>query len=171
MTTTTPSTLPRAIPPTGRYRRRRFAEEFAAVPNGTRAALRAGYAPSSAHNQANRLLRHPEVVAHVAVTRRRLAEEVGLHGRATLEGERAGTVVGLSAYWTLEPLPTDPPRMSLRLKRRAELTAEELRALDPASFDRDGELLAIVLIDPTAALVELGRLAGVPGFVEEPEWL
>ena len=140
------------------------------MPNGTQAAIAAGYAPSSAHVQAHRLLRHPEVVEIIAAERRKASEELGLHGRATISHARAEAVVSLCDYWTLDYLPPVEPgersRPALRLKRAAELSWPERSALAPEAFDVDGELVALVLVDPTPAIVELGRRAGLPGFAE-----
>lgn len=54
-------------------RRRRFAEEYVVDYNGTQAAIRAGYAPNSAHVEASRLLRIAKVRDAISAEEERLA--------------------------------------------------------------------------------------------------
>ena len=42
-------------------RQKRFVAEYVREPNGTQAAIRAGYAPAGAASQASRLLKEPEI--------------------------------------------------------------------------------------------------------------
>lgn len=51
---------------TSQLRRRRFAQEYSIHHNGAKAAIDAGYAPSSAKVTANRLLARPDVQAMIA---------------------------------------------------------------------------------------------------------
>ncbi len=57
-----------------RDRRRRFVQEYLIDMNGTQAAIRAGYARSGAHTEANRLLAAPEVRVMVAEGQKALQE-------------------------------------------------------------------------------------------------
>lgn len=59
-------------------RRARFAEEYILDLNGTQAAIRAGYAPDSARQEAHRLLAHPEVSAHVERLKADRSERAGV---------------------------------------------------------------------------------------------
>jgi len=56
-------------------KRRRFVQEYLIDLNGTQAAIRAGYARSGAHTEANRLLAIPEVKAMIEEGQRKMAEK------------------------------------------------------------------------------------------------
>ncbi len=56
-------------------RRSKFAREYCVDYNGTRAAIRAGYAPNSAHVEASRLLRIAEVREAIEAEEERRAVE------------------------------------------------------------------------------------------------
>jgi phage terminase small subunit len=67
-------------------RQARFVKEYAADPNGTQAAIRAGYAVSSAKVTASRLLTKPNIQELLAVTERATAETLDLTHRYVLKG-------------------------------------------------------------------------------------
>ncbi|QFU15219.1 terminase small subunit [Microvirga thermotolerans] len=56
-------------------KRKRFVQEYLIDLNGTQAAIRAGYARSGAHTEANRLLAIPEVKAMIEEGQRKMAEK------------------------------------------------------------------------------------------------
>jgi len=55
----------------------RFVQEYLVDSNGTQSAIRAGYAPGSAHVQASRLLRNDKVAAEIARLQRGASYELG----------------------------------------------------------------------------------------------
>lgn len=59
-------------------KQRLFAEQYLIDLNGTKAAIRAGYAPKNAEVQAHHLLKKPQVAAHVAALIRARSEQTGI---------------------------------------------------------------------------------------------
>jgi phage terminase small subunit len=57
------------------FKAKRFVEEYLAGASATQAALRAGYSPRNAPNQANMLMKKPEVQAAIAEGQQRLSED------------------------------------------------------------------------------------------------
>jgi len=62
----------------------RFCEEYQIDFNGTRAAIRAGYAPKSAHSQAWELLKKPEVQAFIMELRNQTADKLNVSKESLL---------------------------------------------------------------------------------------
>lgn len=56
-------------------KKRRFIQEYLIDLNGTQAAIRAGYARSGAHTEANRLLANPEIKVMIEEGQRKMAEK------------------------------------------------------------------------------------------------
>jgi phage terminase small subunit len=68
------------------HRQTRFINEYAADPNGTQAAITAGYAESSAHVTATRLLKNPKIQKALRTLQTKTADKVELTHQYVLEG-------------------------------------------------------------------------------------
>jgi len=88
----------------------RFVSEYLIDLNGTQAAIRAGYSPKTANEQAARLLANVSVAAEVAKRSRKHAERAeitaqdvlqGLHKEATREDEGSSHSARVSAWGLL----------------------------------------------------------------------
>lgn len=66
-------------------KRQRFVEEYLKDCNGTQAAIRAGYSPKTANEQAARLLANDSVKAAVEEAMQKRSEEAGVTARSVLE--------------------------------------------------------------------------------------
>ena len=67
-------------------RQTRFVREYAADPNGRRAAINAGYAEKTAEQQASRLLRNVKVQKALNVLQTKTADKLELTHQFVLEG-------------------------------------------------------------------------------------
>ena len=67
-------------------KQQRFVEEYLVDSNGTQAAIRAGYSPKTANEQACDLLAKPSIAEAVAAGRARLSEKTGLDAQWVLDG-------------------------------------------------------------------------------------
>ncbi len=101
--------MPSALPVETRElteRQARFVEEYLVDLNTTQAAIRAGYAPASAHVQGSRMMSNAKVQAAIAKAKARRAERTGvtkdfvvekLMVEATREGEGSSHSARVSA--------------------------------------------------------------------------
>ncbi len=67
-------------------RQTRFANEYAADPNGTQAAIKAGYSPKTAGAQASRLLKNVNIQRLIRQAETKTADKVELTHQYVLEG-------------------------------------------------------------------------------------
>jgi phage terminase small subunit len=67
-------------------KQQRFVEEYLVDSNGTQAAIRAGYSPRTANEQASDLLAKPSIAEAVAAGRAKLSEKTGLDAQWVLDG-------------------------------------------------------------------------------------
>ena len=155
MATSAPADLVRRLPP----RRRRFVEEYVKDLNGTRAAIRAGYSPRTANEQAAQLLAtlsvSQAVEARLAklteaneITADRIIRELALIGFANMQDYI--TIQGGDAFVDLSKLTRD------QAAAIGEVTSEDF--LDGRGEDaRQVRRVKIKLIDKVSALVKLGQ--------------
>lgn len=134
-------------------RQRRFCFEYPKDLNGTQAAIRAGFAPKSARQQANRLITDAAIQDALALIGRQVERECIIDA-ADIINELAGiafTNMGEVAAW--EPL------IGVTLVRSAELEPEVLAAIKEVST-RAGQFglsTSIKLHDKVRALELLAR--------------
>ncbi len=68
------------------HRQTRFANEYAADPNGTQAAINAGYSPKTAGAQASRLLKNVNVQELINQAETKTADKIELTHQYVLQG-------------------------------------------------------------------------------------
>ena len=129
-------------------KQRRFVEEYAIDHNGAGAAIRAGYAPKSAHVTASRLLRK----ANVADAVRALEFEAETELRMT----RSRVISELQNVIELARLQSDVPAMIAGWREIAKLCGYYAPQMRAVSLTASGSLLLRQLHDlPDSALVEM----------------
>lgn len=69
-------------------KQQRFVEEYLADPNGTQAAIRAGYSPRSARQHAHRMLSNADISEAISEARAELAEKTGVNPELIMEEYR-----------------------------------------------------------------------------------
>lgn len=106
-------------------RQKRFAEEYAANPNATAAALAAGYSPRSARAIGAENLTKPDIAAYI----RELQQKA--------EAARVADLVEVKRFWT-ETMRDEEQRVEFRLK------ASELLAKSSGEFVQRVDLTAQV---------------------------
>jgi phage terminase small subunit len=89
---------PRVLTP----QQQRFVAEYVQDWNGTQAALRSGYAPSSAADVASRLLRHPEIAAYIDQCRDEIRK--GVSKRVALAADRTLQTMADLAYYDVREM-------------------------------------------------------------------
>lgn len=114
----------------------RFVEEYSLDQNGTAAAIRAGYAPKSAHVAASRLIRNHKVQEALAARQRALAERFQI--------DREGIVAELLAAANLARRNADPAGMVAAYREIGRLCG----FYPPMTH----------VVDATPSMVELARL-------------
>ena len=150
----------------------RFVEAYLLEPNGTQAAISAGYSPNSAAVEASRLLTNPKVVAELAERRRVLEIKTGITPERVLsELAKLGfsdirQVVQWRANVTQldEDDETGEPRLSVTnqvtISDSADLTDEAAAAILEVSQTKDGAL-KVKMHDKLGALVKIGQHLGM----------
>lgn len=145
-------------------RRAMFVQEYLVDLNGTKAAIRSGYAPESAHVEASRLLSDAKVgaavqeamdhrAARLGVTQDRVVAELAKLGFANMM-DYITVPEGGDAFVDLTTMTRD------QAAALAEFTVEEyVEGRGPES--RDVKRLKVKLVDKRAALVDLGRHIGM----------
>lgn len=145
----------------------RFKDEYLLDLNGKQAAIRAGYSPKTAEQQASRLLSHAKVAASIARAQERRSAETGI------TQERVLTELALLAFSDLEhytvsdtgdvELAPGAPRGAMRalssIKRRI-------------SIDKDGAItreVELKLWDKPGPLKLAGRHVGLRAFMDRLE--
>ena len=136
---------------TPRAKLMRFAQEYVIDLNAREAAIRAGYAPSSAHTHARRLLAKDEVQAEIARLQAERAE------RAKISADDALREVAQIAMADVQK----PPLMSDKLK------ALDMLMRHLGLFQKDQEQKGSIGMAQLAAAI-LGNVAGAGG-VSVPE--
>ncbi|NUB07022.1 terminase small subunit [Azospirillum sp. Vi22] len=132
-------------------RQRQFVREYGRDFNGTRAAIRAGYSPASAAQQASDLLRHPKVSLAIAEAERLRAERTNITAdRVRLELARMG-LADLSdlAEWDAG---------TVRLRSSSELPPDLSAAVVEVSEGKEG---VKIKLGKMQALRELARATGL----------
>jgi phage terminase small subunit len=150
----------------------RFVEAYLLEPNGTQAAISAGYSPNSAAVEASRLLTNPKVAAELAERRRVLEIKAGITPERVLsELAKLGfsdirQVVQWRANVTQldEDDETGEPRLSVTnqvtISDSADLTDEAAAAILEVSQTKDGAL-KVKMHDKLGALVKIGQHLGM----------
>ncbi len=140
-----------------REKHRRFVEEYLVDLNGRQAAVRAGYAPSSAKNRAHQLLRTPEVKAAVAE---------GMRERSRRTGITADKVLNEYARLAFSDLRqvTDWGPEGVQPKAAKDLHPDQARAIAEVTETKNktgGGLVRVKMHDKKAALDALARHLGL----------
>lgn len=113
-------------------RQRRFAEIYAASPNATQAAKRAGYSEKTARQIGQRLLSKVDIANYI----RELQEEAA--------GARIATIEDVKGFWT-EVMNNESERTAVRLKA-SELLAKAAGLFLPQGAEEDDEQKTDVVI-------------------------
>ena len=115
-------------------KQKRFVAEYLREPNGTQAAIRAGYAPSGAAQVASRLLKEPEI-------RQRLRGIVEIY--AGVEPEEVLRELRSVAFATASDENGSRVKMASKL-RALELLGKNMGLFDPATAKVDKEPVKII---------------------------
>ena len=147
-----------------------FIEAYLVDPNGTKAAIAAGYAPRSAAVTASRLLTVAKVVDELDRRRKLLAVRSGITPEMVVaELARIGfadirQVVGWRAInrtlFTDKGEPADVPGVVLEVKDSEELQAAAAAAIAEVAQSKDGTV-RIKMHDKVGALVRIGQHLGM----------
>jgi phage terminase small subunit len=163
-------------------RRQRFAEEYVIDFNGKQAAIRAGYSPATAEQQASRMLRDSQVRAEVEKLQRRLVLHAASNGitaeRVLNELARIGfsdirqVVKWRSNVVAMRENP-DTGEESPQVVNEVELIdSDKLTDVAAASIAEISQTqqggLKVKLYDKRAALVDLGKHLGLFGQMVAP---
>lgn len=163
-------------------KQRRFLDAYLIDPNGTKAAITAGYSAKTATEQASRLLRHPEVAAELARRRQAVGRATGVTAeRVVAELARIGfaKITDLIA-WRSNVLEMGEQEVGderepivnitnhVELVDSAKLPAELAAAIAEVSRSANGTI-KVKMHDKVAALTKLGLHLGVFGRVDKPE--
>jgi phage terminase small subunit len=146
-------------------KRRRFVEEYLACRDATKAAIAAGYKPSTARSRGYQYLRHPEAAAMIAEHDRALTARLGITSARVL-AETARIAFSdhrklFNADGSLKPLHELDDDTAAALAS-VESVTRAARGGEPAS-----QLHKVKLGDKPAALALLGRYFRM--FNEKPE--
>lgn len=158
----------------------RFVEAYLLEPNGTKAALAAGYSQSGAAVEASRLLSHPKVVAELERRRSHLSVKSGVTPeRVMAELAKIGfsdirQVIEWRSHVTqLDEDEDGEPRLNVAnevtIKDSSELTPEVAASIAEVSQTKDGAL-KIKMHDKLGALTKMGQHLGMfrPAVPEAP---
>lgn len=150
----------------------RFVEAYLLDPNGTQAAIAAGYSPKSASVEASRLLSNAKVAAELAARRKVLEIKTGITPERVLaELAKLGfsdirQIVQWQANVTTldEDDETGEPRLSVTnqvtISDSADLSDEAAAAVLEVSQTKDGAL-KVKMHDKLGALVKIGQHLGM----------
>lgn len=159
-------------------REARFVDEYLLDLNGTQAAIRAGYAVTGARVTASRMLAKPNIQAHIAAARARMAQKAELTRDMIVEELRAiafGRITDVMAWMgetvTAEEINEDDDGDRVRkvinvhsnsviLRNSADLPPRVAAAVQSVSQDAQGNV-KIKMHDKRAALVDLGKHLGM----------
>jgi phage terminase small subunit len=147
-------------------RQKAFVREYLLDNNGTQAAIRAGYAPKTAHVQASQLLRNPKLVAALSVARRRREERTEIKADRVLQ-ELAN--IGLADIrdlftWGRFGSPVFVPSDQLTLEQAAAISSVKCTTNaweDEKGRTHERHVVELKLWDKVAALREMGKHLGV----------
>jgi phage terminase small subunit len=137
----------------------RFAEEYAASPNATQAAIRAGYSERSAGQIGERLLRNDEIAKAVERARQERSKRIGIDGdRVLLEFARVAFLDARKLF--------NPDGSLKRLDELDDDVAAAIAGLDVNELrDADGFVIGrakkIKLVDKLGALSKLAQHLGL----------
>jgi phage terminase small subunit len=129
-----------------------FVREYLIDLNGAAAAVRAGYSPNAAKEQAARLLTHANVQAAIATAQAERSERTRVKADAVVEELRRIAFANISDYvaWNHEKV------IFLNSQR---MTPEALSAVAQVSYDKNGGV-QVKLHDKIAALDKLMKHLG-----------
>jgi phage terminase small subunit len=153
-------------------KQRLFVEAYLIEPNGKKAAIAAGYSPSTAEVQASRLLRHVQVAEALQAGRKLASVRSGITPEMVLAelGKIAFSDIRRVVKWMSEvrQLMEDPETGEPTLEIANRIVVEDSDSLDPATAGAISEVsmtksgtLKVKLYDKRAALVDLGRATGI----------
>lgn len=162
-------------------KQRRFVDAYLLDPNGTQAAIAAGYSPKSAAVEANRLLSNAKVAAELEGRRRVLEVRTGITPERVLsELAKLGfSDIRQVVSWRAsvqsieEDEETGEPVLrttnEVAIKDSSALTDEAAAAVLEVSQTKDGAL-KVKMHDKLGALVKIGQHLGMfrPAAVDEP---
>src|SRR3954462_13722353 len=129
-----------------------FVKEYLIDLNGAAAAVRAGYSPNAAKEQAARLLTHANVKAAIAAATAERSERTRLKADSVIEELRRIAFANISDYvaWNHE---------KVVFLNSQKMTPESLSAVAQVSYDRNGGV-QVRLHDKIAALDKLMKHLG-----------
>ena len=135
-------------------RHERFAHEYIVDHNGTRAAIRAGFAERGAHVTASRLLRAPKVAARIGELTKKVLDKVDAHSEFLIKSLRQMSEVTLADIFNDD----------WSLKKLSEMSPAALLALESVQFKsvtvsgvEMGEAPTVKLASRLIAMQMLGR--------------
>jgi phage terminase small subunit len=143
------ATAIRSDSPALRRKQKRFVDEYLVDLNGTKAAIRAGYAQASAHVTSSRLLANAEIQRHIESI---LEDRFGITKLTILEELAAIAFHDIADYvtWTDSSMKVTPSEQLTVWQRKAVASVRKVGLGD----------LEITLIDKLRALELLARLLG-----------
>lgn len=152
-------------------KQRKFIEAYLLEPNGTKAAIKAGYAKGSAAITATKLLRHANVVAELDRRRARLSIKTEITPDLVLaELAKLGFAdIRQVMQWESRPTvplfdaagnPVDTKINEITIVNSGQLSPEAAAAIAEISQSRDGTI-KVKMHDKLSALVRLGQHLGM----------
>lgn len=148
----------RGIKPGLSQKRARFVEEYLVDGNGTQAAIRAGYAPRAANEQAARLLANASVMAAVAHGRKEL------FGGLRISAERVLLERARLAFFDARKL-LDATGRPKAIHELDDDTAAAIAGIDVVNIGNEekgiGEVLKLRMADKNASLTALEKHLGL----------
>jgi len=160
--------------------KRRFVDAYLVDPNGTKAAIAAGYSPKTAAAQASRLLKDVDVAAAIERGRKLLAVRSGITPEMVLaELAKLGfSDIRQIIQWraNVQQMAEDPdtgePVLQVNnevvITDSAKLSPEAAAAIAEVSQSKDGTL-RVKMHDKLAALVKIGQHLGMFRPLPAPE--
>lgn len=143
---------------------RKFCEEYLEDLNGTRAAVRAGYASKGANNQAAQLMRNPKIKAHIE----ELIEERRRNSKVTEDYVLRKIVRTLERCEKTDDFnPTAVLRATELLARHLGMFTEKQEISGPGGGAIQMEKVQNDATDFTRSIARLAKRGGARGGVEE----
>jgi len=125
-----------------------FVREYLVDHNGTQAAIRAGYSPSSARTAAGELLAHPVIHGHLAREAGARQDRLELQADQTLERWRR--IAGVTVQALVDPVTGEP-------KRFCELPADVAYCVEAYELDEQGRIVKAKMYSKIDALKFLSK--------------
>jgi phage terminase small subunit len=143
-------------------RQRRFVEEYLKDPNGTQAAIRAGYSSKTARQAGARLLAHVDIRVAIARSREERAERTKIDADFVLI--KAAALCEANILDFCEVLPDGSLKPTMK-----DVTREKAAAIVEFKHKKllSGEVeITLKLVDPIRSLELLGKHTDVRAFLE-----